>query len=93
MAISCAAGKWDGDDPAGSRGVICRSVLGRRLNSVSSVGSQLESEILGLATSILMPAALRFTGMFWDVHGQYHILEHLAEGFGSASGHYQFPKK
>jgi hypothetical protein len=40
-----------------------------------------------------MPAALKFTGMFWDVHGQYHILEHLAEGFGSDTGHYQFPKK
>jgi hypothetical protein len=93
MAISCAAGKWDGDEPAGSRGVLCRSVLGRRLNSVSGAGSQLESEILGLATSIVMPAALRFTGMFWDVHGQYHILEHLAEDFGSGTGHYQFPKK
>jgi hypothetical protein len=93
MAISCAAGKWDGDDPPGSRGVICRSVASRRLNSASGAGSPLESEILGLATSILMPTALKFTGMFWDVHGQYHILEHLAESFGSDSGNYRFPKK
>jgi hypothetical protein len=93
MAISCVAGKWDGDDPPGSRGVLCRSVLGRRLNSIGGTGSQLESELLGLATNILMPSALKFTGMFWDVHGQYHILEHLAEGFGSGTGHYQFSKK
>jgi hypothetical protein len=93
MAISCAAGKWDGDDPPGERGVVCRSVLAQRVNSASGEGSKLESEILGLATNILMPAALKFTGMFWDVHAQYHILEHLAEGFGSDTGHYQFPKK
>jgi hypothetical protein len=37
-----------------------------------------------------MPVALRFTGMFWDVHGRYHILEHLAEDIGSDSGHYTF---
>ncbi|MFN7993485.1 MAG: hypothetical protein U0Q18_07785 [Bryobacteraceae bacterium] len=93
MAISCAAGKWDGEDPPGDRGVFCRSVLGQRLSSANGGGSQFESEILGLATSILMPAALKFTGMFWDVHGQYHILEHLAEDFATDTGHYRFGKK
>jgi len=76
MALSCAAGKWDGDNRPGDRGVVCRSVIGRRANSVG--GSKLESEISGLATDLLMPVALKFTGMFWDVHGQYHILERLA---------------
>ena len=93
MAISCAAGKWDGNEPPGSRGAVCWSVLAQRVDSVSGSGSKFESELLGLASSLLMPRALRFTGMFWDVHGQYHILEQLAEGFGSSSGHYQLPKK
>ncbi len=93
MAISCAAGKWDGDDPPSDRGILCRSVLARKINSSASTGSALGSEIIGLATSVLMPYALKFTGMFWDVHGQYHILEHLAEGFGSDTGRYRLPKQ
>jgi hypothetical protein len=68
-------------------------VLERKLNSASgTTGSQLESAIIGLAANLLMPVALKLTGMFWDVHGQYHILERLAEGIGSDSGHYAFPK-
>jgi len=31
--------------------------------------------------------------VFWDVHGRYHILEHLATDIGTDSGHYQFTKK
>jgi hypothetical protein len=31
--------------------------------------------------------------MFWDVHGQYHILEGLAQDIGSDSGHYNLSKK
>ncbi|OLC97463.1 MAG: hypothetical protein AUH86_07540 [Acidobacteria bacterium 13_1_40CM_4_58_4] len=94
MAISCAAGKWDGDDPPGDRGTLCRSVLERKMNSIGgTTGSQLESEIIGLAANLVMPFALKFTGMFWDVHGQYHILERLAEGVGSNSGHYSFAQK
>jgi hypothetical protein len=30
--------------------------------------------------------------MFWDVHGQYHILERLAQDLGSNSGHYSFAR-
>src|SRR6266849_94290 len=94
MAISCAAGKWDGDDPPGDRGTLCRSVLERKMNSIGgTTGSQLESEIICLAANRVMPFALKFTGMFWDVHGQYHILERLAEGVGSNSGHYSFAQK
>ena len=92
--ISCSAGKWDGDDPPGDQGAFCRSVLERKMNSVGNTsGSQLESEIIGLAANLVMPFALKFTGMFWDVHGQYHILERLAEGIGSDSGRYNLPKK
>ena len=93
MALSCAAGKWDGEDPPGDRGTVCRSVLKGNMNSIDDKGkSQLESDILGLAANFIMPFALKFTGMFWAVHGQYRILEHLAEGFGSNSGHYSFPR-
>ncbi|HET7440138.1 MAG TPA: hypothetical protein VFJ47_02465, partial [Terriglobales bacterium] len=92
-ALSCAAGKWDGDDPPGDRGTLCRSVLERRMNSVANTtGSQLETELEGLAANLLMPFALKFTGMFWDIHGQYHVLEGLAQDIGSNSGHYNFAK-
>ena len=93
-ALSCAAGKWDGDNPPGDRGTLCRSVLERQVNSVgNTTGSQLKSEIIGLATNLLMPFALKFTGMFWDVHSQYHVLEGLTQDIGSSGGHYGFAKK
>lgn len=92
--LSCAAGKWDGDEPTGDRGTLCRAVLERKMNSLGGrSGSQLPSEIIGLAVNLAMPSALKFTGMFWDVHGQYHILEHLAEGIGSNSGTYNLATK
>lgn len=94
MALSCAAGKWDGDDPPGDRATLCRAVLERKMNAVgNTTGSQIESEIIGLAANLAMPFALKFTGMFWDVHGQYHVLEKLAQDVGSASGRYGFVKK
>jgi hypothetical protein len=90
-ALACAAGKWDGDDPPGSRGAICRSALERRMTSASG-GAGLQSEIIGMAANLLMPFALRFTGMFWDVHGKYHVLEGLSERIGSPSGRYALPR-
>jgi len=93
-ALSCAAGKWDGDDPPAERGTFCRSVLERKMNSLGDTsGSQLQSEIIGLATSLVMPLALKFTGMFWDVHNRYQILGHLTQEIASNSGHYNFLKK
>ncbi|MCU1262035.1 MAG: hypothetical protein JWO80_4920 [Bryobacterales bacterium] len=93
MALSCVAGKWDGDQPPADRGLVCRSVLDSKVNLVGgSTGSKLESEIIGLAATFLMPVALRFTGLFWDIHGKYHILEHLTEDIGSDTGRYNFPK-
>jgi hypothetical protein len=94
MTLSCAAGKWDGDDPPGERGSLCRSVLARKMNSIgSSSGSVIESEIMGIAANLLVPFALKFTGMFWDVHNQYHILGNLTKDVGSDTGHYSFAKK
>ena len=90
---SCAVGTWDGADPPRDHGTLCRSV-GRKMNTLgSTTGSELESEMIGLAANLVTPLALKFTGLFWDVHGQYHILERLAEGVGSNSGHYSFAKK
>jgi hypothetical protein len=64
------------------------------MNAIGSTsGSELESEIIGLAANVFMPFALKFTGMFWDVHGRYHILEGLAQGIGSNSGHYALTKR
>jgi hypothetical protein len=89
MSVSCAAGKWDGDNPPGDRGSLCNSMLARRLNSVDT-GNSIDSELIGLAASLLAPFALKFSGMLWDVHSQYHILENLADGIGSNSGRYGF---
>lgn len=88
--LSCAAGKWDGEEPPGDRGLLCRSVLQAKGNSAAgAAGSKVESAIIGLAANLLVPVALRFTGLFWDVHARYHILEQLAQGIGSDSGHYK----
>jgi hypothetical protein len=93
MALSCAAGKWDGDEPPADRGALCRSVLKQQIKPINeTTGSELLSEIIGLAVNLAMPFALKFTGMFWDVHGQYHILERLAQDLGSNSGHYSFAR-
>jgi hypothetical protein len=94
MALSCAAGKWDGDDPPSDRATLCRAGLERKMNAFgNTTGSEIESEIIGLAANLAMPFALKFTGMFWDVHGQYHVLEKLAQDVGSDSGRYGFVKK
>jgi hypothetical protein len=71
--------------------LLCRSVLGRKTSSIGG-GSQLESEIIGLAANFFLPYALKFTGMFWDVHAKCHILEGLAADVGSGTGRYNFPK-
>lgn len=94
MALSCASGKYDGDEPPSDRGAYCRSLAARKMNSMDEgSGASLPSEIIGLAVNLATPFALRFTGMFWDVHGQYHILEQLTDGFGSASGRYSLGTK
>jgi hypothetical protein len=85
MALSCAAGKWDGEVPPGDRGVLCRTVLDQTITpSSASSAANIESIIIGLASGAAFPYALKYTGKFWDVHRQYHLLDHLAAGIGSA---------
>jgi hypothetical protein len=93
LALSCAAGKWDGEDPPGDRGVLCKTVLDQNVNpgSAKSV-TNLESILIGLGTRAVFPWALKYTGKFWEVHSQYHILQSLSGGIGSESGHYTQPK-
>ncbi|HEV2963164.1 MAG TPA: hypothetical protein VG649_15140 [Candidatus Angelobacter sp.] len=89
LALSCVTGKWDGEDPQGERGFLCRSILDKTIGSVSgSKESKIESLIIGIASSAGFPVALKYTGKFWDVHTQYHILSRLTEGISSGSGHY-----
>lgn len=89
LALSCAAGKWDGEDPPGDRGVLCRTVLGKGISPGSAAkAANLESIIVGLGARAAFPWALKYTGKFWEVHKQYGILQALAAGIGSASGHY-----
>ncbi len=91
MALSCAAGKWDGDNPPADRGFGCRDVVGNRAGA-GGIGGSLTSQLLGLAASMFLPVALRVTGLFWDVHGRYHVLEQLTAGFAGDSGHYRLSR-
>jgi len=89
LALSCAAGRWDGEDSPAKGGGLCRSVLERKFNPLSSSsGAQLESEIIGLAAGLALPWALKFTGKFWDVYAQYQLLEQLTSSIGDNTGHY-----
>jgi len=89
LALSCAAGKWDGEDPPGDRGVLCKTVLDKGISASSDTSAgNLESIIIGLGARAAFPWALKYTGKFWAVHKQYGILPALSQGIGSASGHY-----
>ena len=89
LALSCMTGKWDGEEPEGDRGFLCRSILEKTIGSVSgSKQSKIESLIIGIASSAGFSLALKYTGKFWDVHTQYHILSRLTDGISSSSGHY-----
>jgi hypothetical protein len=56
MALSCAVGTWDGADPPRDHGTLCRSV-GRKMNTLgSTTGSELESEMIGLAANLVTPS-------------------------------------
>ncbi len=89
MALSCAAGKWDGDDPPQDKAALCRTVLENKMSPVSDKASSLKDKIMGAAADLGLPWALRFTGAFWSIHSKYNVLEKLASGIGG-SGHYKF---
>jgi hypothetical protein len=90
MALSCAAGRWDGEEPPADRGVLCKSVLERTPTAINPTsGSQIESEIIGLVTGVALPWAMKFTGKFWDVYPQYQVLQQLTSEISSGGGHYR----
>ncbi len=95
MALSCAAGKWDGDDPPADQAGLCRSVLGNKVNPIASgtnSASKIEEEAMGALAKLGLPVALRFTGKFWSVHSKYNPLGKLASGIAGKSGHYGLRK-
>ncbi len=93
MALSCAAGRWDGEQPPADRGALCKSVLEKKLAPIDvGSASQIESDIVGLLSGVAVPLALKFTGKFWEVYPQYHVLEQLTQGMGTAAGRYTFGK-
>ena len=93
LALSCAAGKWDGEDPPADRGVLCKTVLDQSIGSASATSaSSIESILLGTVTRAAFPLALKYTGKFWDVHRQYRILDSLVQNIGSPTRHYVLSK-
>src|SRR5260370_890844 len=90
LALSCAAGKWDGEDPPGTRGVLCKTVLGQSIGAASSRPSRIESIIMGAVIRIAFPLSMKYTGKFWDVYRRYHILEALTRGIASPTRNYNF---
>jgi len=92
MALSCIAGKWDGENPPPDQAGGCKTVLEGNLTSVPG-GSGVVGKILGAIAGFGVPVALRYTGKFWSIHNQYNILGQLASGFGTGTGHYQFAQK
>ncbi len=95
MALSCAAGKWDGDDPPPDQAGLCRSVLENKVNPIGSGTnsiSTIEQQAMSAAARLGLPVALRFTGKFWSVHSKYNLLEKLGSGIAGEGGHYKLNK-
>ncbi|HZR30436.1 MAG TPA: hypothetical protein VFA76_01115 [Terriglobales bacterium] len=92
-AISCAAGKWDGENPPAEKAALCRTLLESKVNPVAT-GNQggWLGKVLGTVAGLGMPVALRYTGRFWAVHSKYNLLGHLAEGI-AGGGQYKFAQK
>ena len=92
VTLSCAAGRWDGEDLPPEQRAFCRPVSNRGTGSLLSSRSQLRARLLGLL-GIAIPRILGLTGKFWDVQSRYDILEGLTRDIGSDSGHYRFATK
>jgi hypothetical protein len=93
VALSCAAGRWDGEDLPPEQRAFCRPVSNQGIGSLLGASrSQLEAQLLGLA-GVAIPQILGLTGKFWDVQSRYDILERLTRDIGSDSGHYRFASK
>ena len=92
VTLSCAAGRWDGEDLPAEQRAFCRPVSNKGTGSLLGSRSQLKARLLGLL-GIAIPRILGLTGKFWDVHSRYDILEGLTHDIGSDSGHYRFAGK
>jgi hypothetical protein len=101
LSLSCAAGRWDGEDPPAQRGMLCK-VMNEEVQSfvagtnplasgsASGWQSQLEGLTAGLGATFLFPSALQYGGEFWDVHRRYQVLDQLTNGFSSGTASYSF---
>jgi hypothetical protein len=101
LSLSCAAGRWDGEDPPAASGLLCK-VMNEEVNSVlsgtnplaggtaSGWESQLESLAGGISATVVLPSALQYGGKFWDIHSRYQVLDRLTYALGSDSGDYSF---
>src|SRR5207248_6267802 len=100
LSLSCAAGRWDGEDPPADRGILCK-VMNERLNSflagnpsgsgpTSEWQAQLENLAGGIGAAVVFPSALQYAGKFWDIHTRYQVLDNLTNGFSSDTGDYSF---
>jgi hypothetical protein len=99
VSLSCAAGRWDGEDPPADRGILCK-VMNERLSSfltgnslasgpASGWQSELENLAGGIGAAVVFPSALQYGGKFWDIHNRYRVLDRLTNGFGSDTGAYR----
>jgi hypothetical protein len=99
LSLSCAAGRWDGEDPPAERGALCKvmnhqvtSFLGRSNPLANGPETewhqQVEGLVGGLAAAVVFPSALHYTGEYWDVHSRYHMLDQLTNGFASDQSQY-----
>ncbi len=93
MALSCAAGKWDGDEPPPEVAVICRAVISSKVNPIGTGNGSVKDEVLTAAAKLGLPVALRWTGRFWSVYSKYNILGQLAASIGEKAGKYKLPQK
>lgn len=83
LFMSCAAKKWDGEDPPAQRKNQCAAVM-----QTATPGLILAPVTGGLTTAILPSPA----NEFWATELNQNIVEHLTEGFGGPSGNYVFDR-
>ena len=104
LTLSCVAGRWDGEDPPATRGILCKAMnqkVGSLIGgmnplaggSTSGWTSRLQELAGGIGAAVAFPTALQYGGKFWDVHSRYQILDQLTKGISSETGHYNFPQR
>ena len=79
LLMSCAARKWDGDNPSPQRKAECQGML-----QYAPFGGAM-AVLPGMGGVIPNPF-----NEFWAVHTRYNLVERLAHSFGTQEGHYNF---